>query len=81
MKINDLVKIEWADALKKFVICHTLYGDMLESVENLKLKVRDRQILAPIRKIYQDMLDFAQAEGNDKNEKKQNRRRDDERVG
>lgn len=68
MKIDNLVQIEWADALKKFVRCKTLYGELLESVESLKNKVQDQQLLAPIRAIFSDMLAFA--EGN-KNENKE----------
>ena len=64
MKIQDLVKIEWADALHRFVTCHTLYGDMPPiTVEDLKAKLESRSLLSAIRKIYSDMLEFA--EGKD----------------
>ena len=60
MKIQDLVKIEWGDAFHKFVTCKTLYGDLTESVENLKKKLESQNLLSAIRKIYSDMLEFAE---------------------
>lgn len=68
MKVNNLVQIEWANYAKTHVRCRTLYGELLESVEKLRLKVQDRQILPPIRAIFKDMLDFA--EGNENENKK-----------
>ncbi len=70
MKIQDLVKIEWADALHRFVACKTLYGDMpIMTIANLKEKLENQNLLSAIRKIYSDMLEFA--EGN-KDEKTSN---------
>jgi hypothetical protein len=60
MKINNLVQIGWANSVRTHVFCKTLFGEMIEPVSKLKVKVQDRQILRPIRKIYQDMLDFAE---------------------
>jgi hypothetical protein len=60
MKIDNLVKIGWANSVHTHVFCKTLFGEMIEPVSKLKVKVQDRQILRPIRKIYQDMLDFAE---------------------
>ena len=60
MKIGNLVQIEWADALKKFVICKTVYGDITESVDSLKSKLQSDNLLSAIRKIYTDMLEFAE---------------------
>jgi DNA-directed RNA polymerase delta subunit len=60
MKINNLVQIGWANSVLTHVFCKTLFGEMIEPVSKLKVKVQDRQILRPIRKIYQDMLDFAE---------------------
>lgn len=81
MKVTGLVQIEWGDALRKTVRCKTLYGEMLETVEALRSKVRDRQLLLPIRKIYQDMLDFAQSSMGNNTDENTNRRRDDEGRG
>ena len=67
MKINKLVQIEWADALKKFVVCHTVYGDLTGSVKQLKEKIQSPNLLPTIREIYQDMIEFS--EFTDKNEK------------
>ena len=66
MKIGNLVQIEWADALKKFVICKTLYGDLIESVESLKTKLQSDNLLSAIRKIYSDMLNFAEGNKDEK---------------
>jgi len=74
MKVNNMVQIEWGDAFKKTVRCKTVYGEMLESVDRLREKVKDRYLLTPIRKIYQDMLDFAQGNAPDE---KHDRRKDD----
>lgn len=60
MKIDNLVSIDWANSVKTHVVCHTLFGDMVESVEKLKEKVQNKNLLRPIREIYQDMLEFAE---------------------
>lgn len=60
MKINKMVEIEWANSIKTHVLCRTIYGDMVESVSDLREKLRNNFLLKPIRKIYQDMLDFAE---------------------
>lgn len=71
MKLANLVKIEWGDALKRTVLCKTLYGDMLVKASELEEKLQNHNLLAPIRKIYQDMLDFAQGRmGNNTDEQK-----------
>ena len=68
MKVENLVKIEWADALKKFVRCQTVYGEMVESVEGLRAKLQSDTLLKPIRSIFQDMLNFAEKENKDEKE-------------
>lgn len=60
MKMTNLVEIEWADALKKFVVCHTLYGDLRVPVEGLREKLQSPFLLPAVRAIYEDMLDFAE---------------------
>lgn len=60
MKVKELVQIEWADALKRFVRCKTLYGEMTESVDALKTKLESSYLLPAIRSIFQDMLNFAE---------------------
>lgn len=60
MKVNKLVEIEWGDALKRTVRCKTVYGEMLEKVADLKIKLQGN-LLPPIRSIFQDMLDFAES--------------------
>lgn len=62
MKIDNLVSIDWANSVKTHVVCHTLFGDMVESVEKLKEKVNNKNLLRPIREIYQDMLEFAEGD-------------------
>ncbi len=69
MKVGNLVKIEWANIVQTHVRCKTLYGELSESVSSLRLKVQDRQLLAPIRAIFQDMLDFAEGKNKNENEK------------
>ena len=60
MKINGLVQIEWKTLGKTHVVCHTVYGDLVESVEGLKDKLQSPYLLRPIREIYGDMLEFAE---------------------
>lgn len=72
MKIGNMVEIEWADALKKFVRCKTVYGEMVESVENLRAKLQSDTLLKPIRSIFQDMLNFAE-KSIEKEDKDENR--------
>lgn len=82
MKVTGLVQIEWGDALKKTILCKSVYGDMpLETVASLKEKLQNRNLLTPIRKIYQDMLDFAQSSMGNNTDENTNRRRDDEGSG
>lgn len=66
MKVENLVKIEWADALKKFVRCQTVYGEMVESVEGLRAKLQSDTLLKPIRAVFQDMLTFADGNKDEK---------------
>lgn len=63
MKITNLVEIEWADAFHKFVRCKTLYGEMpLQTADDLRYKLQSPYLLPSIRRIYEDMLDFAEKE-------------------
>lgn len=61
MKINKLVEISWANLTMTHVKCKTLYGEMIETVPSLRNKLTNQNLLRPIRQIYQDMLDFADA--------------------
>ena len=61
MKVKNLVTFEWANSIKTHVTCKTLEGrTMTESVNSLKTKVNDPNLLRPIRSIFQDMLDWAE---------------------
>lgn len=61
MKIKNLVKFDWGDALKRTVTCTTVEGrTMIEKVCDLERKAKDKTILAPIRAIYEDMLEWAE---------------------
>lgn len=61
MKIQNLVKIEWASVVsKEIVVCHTVFGDLTVKVSDLKIKLQSPYLLPAIRAIYQDMLDFAE---------------------
>lgn len=64
MKLENMVEIEWANSVKTHVLCRTVYGNMVESVSGLREKLRDSFLLKPIRKIYEDMLNFAEGKSD-----------------
>ena len=57
MKIKDMVGFSH-NLLKTHVTIKTPHGEYTESVINLRRKVNDPYVLAPVKRMFQEMLNF-----------------------
>lgn len=46
------------NALKTHVTIQTIHGEFTDSVSNIQRKLQDQYMLAPVRSMFQMMLDF-----------------------
>lgn len=61
MKVSQMVQFS-TNLLGTHVTVKTVHGELTESVADLKDKLQNSQLLPAIRKIYQDMLEYAESQ-------------------
>jgi hypothetical protein len=57
MKINKMLEFS-TNAWKTTVTVKSIYGEYTDSVSNIRRKLQDADLLPPVRKMFQDMLDY-----------------------
>lgn len=68
MKVEGLVRFEWANVLKTHVNVISVYGNMKYiPVADLPTRLQNERLLAPIKAIYEDILKWVNDENKDAN--------------
>lgn len=57
MKINKMLEFS-TNLLKTHVTIKSIYGEYTDSVSNIRRKLQDADLLPPVRKMFQDMMDY-----------------------
>lgn len=57
MRINNMIEFS-TNALRTHVTVRSVYGVYTQSVEEIRLKLLNNELLPPVRRMFQDMLDY-----------------------